>query len=100
MITPFAALTTRHTAELGRPINDRVIEQAASLQVFQKARYGFIECRAEFAMIFGEVLMAVPVSAREAVIGAAPHLNEAHAALEQPACRQTAAADVRGDFGI
>ena len=50
------------------------------------------------AVILGEVLVAVPVAAREAVVGAAPHLHETDAALQHAAGDQAVAAEVFGDW--
>ena len=52
---------------------------------------------AHVAVVAGEVLVRVPVAAREAVVGAAPDLDEPDAALEQPARDQAVAAEVLGD---
>lgn len=37
MVTPFLALRTGHTAKLGCPMNDRVFQQAALLEVLYQA---------------------------------------------------------------
>ena len=52
---------------------------------------------AHVAVVAGDVLVGVPVAAREAVVGAAPDLHEPHAALQQPPGDQAVAAEVRGD---
>ncbi len=49
-------------------------------------------------MVAGDVFVRVPVAARETVVGPAPELHEAHAALEQPPRNQTITAEILGDF--
>ena len=48
-------------------------------------------------MIALNVLVRIPVAAREAVVGAAPHLHEAQAALKEPPGNQTVAAEIGSD---
>ena len=59
-----------------------------------------IQAGAKLAMIFGQVLVAVPVPAGESVVGAAPYLHKPHAALDQPAGDQATQSHIRGDGGI
>ncbi len=60
------------------------------------AAAGLVHLAGHLSVVFLDVLVAVPVAAREAVVGAAPDLHEAHAALEQPPGHQAARAEVLG----
>ena len=62
-----------------------------------RAAAGWSMLAAHVAVVAGEVLVRVPVAAREAVVGAAPDLHEPHAALQQPPGDQAVAAEVLGD---
>ncbi len=81
-------------------MDDRVVEQAARLQVLDQCRGGLVQRRAMFAVVLGEVLVAVPVPAREAVVGAAPHLNEADATLQQTPRDEAVASEVLRHLGV
>ena len=98
MIAPLGSLAARHAAELGRPDHDRVVEQAAGLQVLDQRRGRLVHAAAHVAVVAGEVFVAVPVAPRKAVVGAAPDLHEPHAPLEQPPGDQAVAAEVLGDL--
>ena len=62
-----------------------------------RAAAGWSMLRPIVAVVAGDVFVRVPVAAREAVVGAAPDLDEPDAALEQPAGDQAVAAEVFGD---
>src|SRR5262249_6130681 len=96
VIASLRSLTARHAAELGGPEHNRVFEQPARLQVLDQRRGWLIHSRRHIAVIFGDVLVAVPVAAREAVVGAAPDLNEPHTALEQTPRDQAIPPEVLG----
>ena len=70
------------------------------MEIFDQGGGGLVHLASQLAVVFGEVFVAVPVAAREAVVGATPNLDEAHAALEQPPGREAAAAEIGGDFFI
>ena len=56
-----------------------------------------VHARAHVVVIALEVLVRIPVAAREAVVGAGPDLHEANAALQQTARDQAMPAELRGD---
>ena len=89
MIAALAALTAWHSAELGRPVHDGVVQQPASLQIFDQPRHGPVQRGAEFAVIFGEVSWLSSFGG-EAVIRAAPHLNETDTTFDETASGETA----------
>src|SRR5258706_15297283 len=51
-------------------------------------------------MVFGQVLMAIPVAPRNSIISAAPDLDEPHAAFEEPARNEAALAEIFGGLLI
>ena len=79
VIAAQAALAARHTAELGRPHHDRVVEQAAAFQVLEEGGGRAVHAGAHVVMIALQVFVRIPVAAWEAVVGAGPDLHEAHA---------------------
>ena len=91
-----SALAARHAAELGRPDDDRIVEQPRGLQILEQGGGRAVHAACPSAVVAGEVLVRVPVAARKAVVGAAPDLHEAHAAFEQSAGDQAIAAEVFG----
>ena len=66
-------------AELAAPDHQRVVEQAALLQVGQERGDRPVPLAGELAVVRFEVVVVVP-----GLAGAAPDLDEPHAALEQP----------------
>ena len=95
-----AGLTARHASELGGPQDYRVVEHAAALEVRQQCRCGAVHLGCHDRVVSCEVLVAVPVAPRMTVVGAAPDLDEAHAAFEQPAGDQAAPAEVCRGFVV
>ena len=83
MVASLGVLAARHAPELSRPVDNRVIEHPACLEVIDEGSGGFLHLASQLAVVFGEVFLAVPVAARETVVGAAPDLEEADAAFEQ-----------------
>ena len=64
-------------------MHDRVVEHARAFQILDQRGGGLVHAGGHVAVVLGEVLVAVPVAAGEAVVGAAPDLHEADAALQQ-----------------
>src|SRR5437868_6018485 len=58
------ALSEGGPAELGRPDDQRVVEQTAGLQVLEQSGEGPVEARRLAAVVVGEVLVGVPVDPR------------------------------------
>src|SRR5947209_8453362 len=80
MIPAIAALSAWRAAELGGEDNDRVIEQAAPLQILQQRGDGLIDLRAISAVIGTQPAVRIPCSRPAAAV---LDLNEAHAALDK-----------------
>ena len=91
---PGRSLGERHPAELGRPDDQRVVEQAAGLEVLRRPAIGWSTVRAIGGSSVGMSAWLSQLFARPA--GAAPDLDEPDAALEQAAGEQAAAAEVLG----
>ena len=93
VVAAVAAFAHRRAAELAAPDDERAVEHAALLQVFQQAGDRAIGFAAVARMVAFHVGMGVPFAA-----GAEVELHEPHAALDQPAGQQAVAAGVRGFF--
>src|SRR5262245_21557045 len=74
------AVLPGRAAELGRPDDERVVEQTAALEILQEARDGPIDLAGQ-RLVSGDVGMGVPVAGRAGV----DQLNEADAALGEAA---------------
>ena len=83
MISSLATLCARHSAELGRPKNDRVVKHASLFEVKDQRCRAARHAASEWTMIAKDVLVRVPVAARESVVVPGPNLDEAHVTLEQ-----------------
>ena len=82
-----ALLEHRHAAELGAPDDERVLEQAALLEVADQRGGGLIEDRGMHVVLLLELVVAVPVQLAAAGVGAVEELHEAHAASRSAAGR-------------
>src|SRR6185295_7016374 len=78
-------LGVRRAAELAAPPDQRVLEQAAALQVHEQARDRLVD-RARVVAVLRQVAVLVPGGIRAAV--AVGDLNEAHARLAEAARHQ------------
>ena len=83
MVAALAALGTGHAAKLGGPQNDRVFQETPLLEVFDEGGDGFGHSHGERAVVLGDVLVRVPIAAREAVVVAGPDLDEPYAPLDE-----------------
>ena len=83
VVAPPAPLRARHPPELRGPHHDRVVQQAALLEVADQRRRPVGHPRRQRAVVAFDVFVGVPVAPREAIVVAAPHLHEAHPALEE-----------------
>ena len=84
----------RLPAELAAPDDQRLVEQAALLQVLEQAGDRLVGVAGVLGVVLDDVAVGVPVVV---VVGAAGvELDEAHAALDQPAGQQALAAEVVG----
>src|SRR5437763_11971612 len=86
------ALGERRPAELGVPQYQRIIEQAARLEVLQQTGDGTVEDGGLLAVVLDDVLVGVPVDARRAERPAVIELHEANTTFEQASRQQTVAA--------
>src|SRR5439155_3011447 len=93
MIPALATLGAWHPAELGRPEDEGVGQQATLLQVFNQRAGPPGKTPGQRGMVAADVFMRIPIAARETVVVAAPDLDEAHAALDEPAGQQAFAAE-------
>ena len=88
----FADLAHRRAAELAAPDDERVVEQAALLQVVDQRGAGLVDVaalrRQMLLQVLGRAAVVVPVGVVE--------LHEPHAALDQPAGEQA----VAGEAGL
>ena len=84
----------RLAAELAAPDHQRLVEQAAALQILEQAGDRLVGAAGVVGVVLVQVAVGVPVVV---VVGAAGiELDEAHAALDQPPGQQAAAAEVCG----
>src|ERR1043165_204826 len=83
VVAAFAALAARHPPEFGGPDDDSVVQQTARFQIFNQRGGGLVHAASHIEMVFGQVFVAVPVAAGEAVVRAAPDLDKADAAFKQ-----------------
>ena len=96
VVAALARLRARHAAELGGPDDQRVVEHAALPEVGDERRRAARHAARERPVVAADVLVRVPVAPRVRVVVAAPHLHEAHAALEQaPRCEALLREDIR-----
>ena len=76
-------LEHRHTAELGTPHNQRVVEQPSLPHVVNQCRGWLIHDAAVNVVLLSQLLMTVPVQASAAGVGPVEELHEANTFLDQ-----------------
>lgn len=91
VISPFSAFGHRHSAEFAAPNDEGLLQQPATLEVFEKAGDRSIDPAAHRRMIFLDVLMRVPPTDVARI-----ELNESSTALDQSPRQQTAGAELGG----
>ena len=74
----------------------RVVEHAFGLEVLEQAGSADGHAQDQRPVVAAEVLVAVPVSAGEAIVRAGPDLHEADAALGEAAGDEAVAAEMTG----
>ena len=86
VISPIEALTDRHPSELAMPQDERFIEQAAALEVFDQSG----DRQIRFAGVLSVKLLERPVLVPSRLMVAATRieLDDAHTALDQPSRHQ------------
>ena len=90
MMVAAVALGAGRAAELGAPDDERVVEQAALLEVLEQAGDRQVDLRRELAVVGLDAGVRVPGAAAAAAV---EDLHEAHAALDQPPGRQAQLAE-------
>src|SRR5688500_4310135 len=98
VVAAVAALCAGGSAEFGGPDDERFVEQAALLEVFEHRADGLVGLRAERGVACLEVGVRVPRAA--AAVGTVEDLHEAHAALDEPACGEALLAEGAGDVVV
>ena len=88
MIAAVAFFRHRRSAELAAPDNERLVQQAASFQVFEQPGDGTIGFAAMFAVVLFDLAMGVPLAS-----GTGIELHETHASLHQPSGQQAVLAE-------
>src|SRR5579862_9510137 len=78
-------LRERSPAEFGRPEDQRIIQQAALLEIHDQTGRRPVHRRRLLGVVFNDVFMSVPVYARGAESAAVPKLYETDAALYKSA---------------
>src|SRR5690606_11984193 len=68
MVAPLAALGAGHAAEFGGPENDRVVQQAALLEVLDEGGGTVRHAERERFVVAFDVLMRIPVAPWKAVV--------------------------------
>ena len=94
MVAAVGAFGAGRAAELGGPDDERLVEQAALLQILQQAGDRLIDLRAVGGVVACEIAVGVPAAG--AAVAAVEDLHEPHAALDQPPRRQAVLAERRG----
>ena len=100
VVAAFAALGAGHAAEFGGPEDEGVVEETALFEVFDEGGGAVGEAACERAVVAFDVFVGVPVAAGEAVVIAAPDLDEADPAFEETASGQAFAAEDVDFFGV
>src|SRR5207253_1899848 len=90
VIAAIRALGHRRPAELAGPDNQRRVQQAARLEVLEQAGYRPIDRPGVVLVAALQVAVLVPAVVADV---RAQQLDEAHAALHQPASQQTLPAE-------
>src|SRR5262245_61561350 len=94
MMVPAIALGARRTAKLGAPDDQRLVQQAALLEVLQETRNGPIHLGREGPVVLANARVRVPGTAAAAAV---EDLDKADAALHQAPRRQTKPGERTGD---
>ena len=100
VVAAFAALGAGHAAEFGGPEDEGIVEETALFEVFDEGGGAVGEAAGEWAVVAFDVFVGVPVAAGEAVVVAAPDLDEADPAFEETASGQAFAAEDVDLFGV
>ena len=100
VVAAFAALGAGHAAEFGGPEDEGIVEEPALFEVFDEGGGAVGEATGERAVVAFDVFVGVPVAAWEAVVVAAPDLDEADPAFEETSCGEAFAAEDVDFFGV
>ena len=86
MVASCGALGARRAAELGRPHDQRLVEQPPLFEVLQQPGDGLVNLRTQLAVALLELRVAIPIA--RALGAPVIKLHESHAALGQTPRRQ------------
>ena len=93
VVATLAALRAGHSAKLGGPEDDGVLEHASLFQILDQGGSTTGHPQRERRVVAFDVAVAVPVAPGKAIVIAAPDLDEPHTALEQAAGDEALAAE-------
>src|SRR5262245_41836041 len=82
VVASLAALAGWHAAELCGPEDNSVLEEADAFEVLDERGRAAGHANRERAVVAFDILVAVPVPPRKAIVVAAPDLDEAHASFQ------------------
>src|SRR5947209_3285964 len=91
MIAPFIALRAGRAAELRSPHHERLIEQAAPLEVLEQTANRLIDFATVLRVVGLQRAMSVP--AARAAVAAMIDLGKSHAPLDEPTCSKAIATE-------
>ncbi len=93
MVAAFATLCARHSSELSGPKDDCVLQHSALFQILDEGGSAPRKSARERTVVPFNVLVTIPVSTWEAVVVAAPDLNESDATFEEASCCEAFASE-------
>src|SRR5262245_44753997 len=85
VVAPLARLTHRHAPKLAAPNHQRIVPEAALVQVAEQAGDWLVGAAAQAAVVFGNVFVSVPAHGIAGI-----QLHESHATFQQSAREQAA----------
>ena len=91
---PLGVFGRRLAAELAPPDDQRALQQAALLQVFDQSGNRLVRRARMIAVVLDQIAVGIPVGV--VVVAAGVNLHEPHAALDQPASQQASPAEILG----
>src|SRR5262249_54792302 len=100
VVAAFSSLAAGHSAKFSGPHDDRVVQHSTLLQILDQRRGRLVHTGSHVQMVALEVLVRVPIPAREAIVCAAPYLHEPNSSLEQSAADKAASAEVPRDLTV
>jgi len=83
-----------HPSEFGRPENDGIVQQSSRSQILDQGCGRFVHTSRHLAVVLRQILVTGPVPPWKTIVCTAPHLNESHTTLQQPARDQAVSSEV------